>query len=215
MYADRVATGAKRSIRDRLDGNLVQDLGRNRSDNSKRQRRDDDKWKHDLYDDGKGPQVSKSNVGSSDLRLKLQKKALQQTYQGGSEGVRDLREKLSGTMKSQPTTVDPLKAKAAPAKVASESGKPVKKSVLSTQTTVTDTKKLSAPASSSKKPQKKPDLTVDGLLRSLGLEKYSIQFQAEEVDMTALTHMNDDDLKALGVPMGPRKKILLALDSKT
>lgn len=32
-----------------------------------------------------------------------------------------------------------------------------------------------------------PDVTVDGLLRSLGLEKYSIQFQAEEVlfDLTS------------------------------
>ncbi|KAF9611746.1 hypothetical protein IFM89_034929 [Coptis chinensis] len=34
------------------------------------------------------------------------------------------------------------------------------------------------------------------------------------IDMTALMHMNDDDLRALGVPMGPRKKILLALDSR-
>uniref|UniRef100_A0A7N1A0Q8 SAM domain-containing protein n=1 Tax=Kalanchoe fedtschenkoi TaxID=63787 RepID=A0A7N1A0Q8_KALFE len=35
-----------------------------------------------------------------------------------------------------------------------------------------------------------------------------------KVDMTALVHMSEDDLKALGIPMGPRKKILLALDSK-
>lgn len=62
------------------------------------------------------------------------------------------------------------------------------------------------------------------LLQSLGLEKYSITFQAEEVccyfcsgffpgslnlyrvsmmqvDMAVLEHMNDDDLKALGIPM--------------
>lgn len=94
------------------------------------------------------------------------------------------------------------------------------------------------------------DSSVDGLLQSLGLEKYQITFQAEEVctvqdtvffflfflsfffpllngqdtvfltitagsflylvqlfilymqvDMTALLHMNDDDLKALGIPM--------------
>ncbi|XP_013607491.1 PREDICTED: uncharacterized protein LOC106314103 [Brassica oleracea var. oleracea] len=30
------------------------------------------------------------------------------------------------------------------------------------------------------------------------------------VDMDALMHMTDDDLKALLIPMGPRKKILLA-----
>lgn len=53
--------------------------------------------------------------------------------------------------------------------------------------------------------------TVEGLLHSLGLEKYSINFKAEEVDMTALRQMGDIDLKELGIPMGPRKKILLAL----
>lgn len=58
-------------------------------------------------------------------------------------------------------------------------------------------------------------LTVDGLLHSLGLEKYAISFKAEEVDMTALRQMGDNDLKDLGIPMGPRKKILLALLSRT
>jgi hypothetical protein len=53
--------------------------------------------------------------------------------------------------------------------------------------------------------------TVVGLLQSLGLAKYSLIFQAEEVDMVALQHMSDSDLKELGMPMGPRKKILLAL----
>ncbi|XP_057484924.1 uncharacterized protein LOC130771327 [Actinidia eriantha] len=54
-------------------------------------------------------------------------------------------------------------------------------------------------------------LTVDGLLHSLGLEKFAIYFKAEEVDMTALRQMGDRDLKELGIPMGPRKRILLAL----
>ncbi|XP_057495015.1 uncharacterized protein LOC130780078 isoform X2 [Actinidia eriantha] len=53
--------------------------------------------------------------------------------------------------------------------------------------------------------------TVDGLLHYLGLEKYAISFKAEEVDMAALKQMGDSDLKALGIPMGPRKKILFAL----
>ncbi|KAK1316377.1 hypothetical protein QJS10_CPA05g01892 [Acorus calamus] len=47
-----------------------------------------------------------------------------------------------------------------------------------------------------------PQLTVPGLLNSLGLGKYSIIFQAEEVDMTALKQMGDNDLKDLGIPMG-------------
>ncbi|KAF0890450.1 hypothetical protein E2562_002822 [Oryza meyeriana var. granulata] len=54
-------------------------------------------------------------------------------------------------------------------------------------------------------------LTVTGLLNSLGLEKYVFLFQAEEVDMAALSQMGDSDLKEIGVPMGPRKKILLAV----
>eukprot|EP00252_Welwitschia_mirabilis_P019622 TRINITY_DN4595_c0_g1_i1.p1 TRINITY_DN4595_c0_g1~~TRINITY_DN4595_c0_g1_i1.p1 ORF type:complete len:315 (-),score=58.14 TRINITY_DN4595_c0_g1_i1:474-1418(-) len=55
------------------------------------------------------------------------------------------------------------------------------------------------------------EMTVAGLLHSLGLSKYSLIFQAEEVDMSVLRHMRDGDLKELGIPMGPRKKILLAL----
>ncbi|XP_015879258.1 uncharacterized protein LOC107415445 [Ziziphus jujuba] len=54
-------------------------------------------------------------------------------------------------------------------------------------------------------------ITVAGLLHTLGLGKYTVLFQAEEVDMTALRQMGDKDLKELGIPMGPRKKILLAL----
>ncbi|PKA48841.1 hypothetical protein AXF42_Ash016357 [Apostasia shenzhenica] len=58
-------------------------------------------------------------------------------------------------------------------------------------------------------PEEQP--TVSSLLHSLGLGKYAIHFQAEEVDMSALKQMGDNDLKELGIPMGPRKKILLAL----
>ncbi|XP_054809484.1 uncharacterized protein LOC129311293 [Prosopis cineraria] len=58
--------------------------------------------------------------------------------------------------------------------------------------------------------QKTPQ-TVDGLLHALGLGKYAILFKAEEVDMTALKQMRENDLKEIGIPMGPRKKILLAL----
>ncbi|KAF3655233.1 putative zinc finger AN1 domain-containing stress-associated protein 12-like [Capsicum annuum] len=60
-----------------------------------------------------------------------------------------------------------------------------------------------------------PPMTVTTLLNSLGLGKYAIHFQAEEVDMAALKQMGDRDLKDLGIPMGPRKKILLAMFSQT
>nr|GMD54814.1 ankyrin repeat and SAM domain-containing protein 6-like isoform X1 [Ipomoea batatas] len=59
-------------------------------------------------------------------------------------------------------------------------------------------------------PDQEP-VTVTGLLNALGLGKYAIHFQAEEVDMAALKQMGDCDLKELGIPMGPRKKISLAI----
>ncbi|KAF2302459.1 hypothetical protein GH714_036422 [Hevea brasiliensis] len=43
--------------------------------------------------------------------------------------------------------------------------------------------------------------TVESLLHSLGLGKYAIIFKAEEVDMTALKQMRENDLKELGIPM--------------
>ncbi|KAM0935869.1 putative sterile alpha motif domain-containing protein [Dioscorea sansibarensis] len=208
MYSDRVTAGAKRSIKDRLNGGTGDDLALIRSTNGKRQRQSEDKWKHDLYEDDEEVQYSKSKVGPKDLRLKLQKKDPQQIYQGGkAPGVRDLREKLSGIVPAQ--QISEPKAKPVP-----ESNKSANKNVTPVEKPVSETKLVSNPNSSRRKSQQKSNLSVDGLLQSLGLEKYSIIFQAEEIDMTALVHMNDDDLKALGIPMGPRKKILLALDSK-
>ncbi|XP_071691024.1 uncharacterized protein [Rutidosis leptorrhynchoides] len=68
------------------------------------------------------------------------------------------------------------------------------------------------PGSNMQRPQYPVEpTTVEGFLRSLGLEKYLISFKVEEVDMPALSQMGDNDLKEMGIPMGPRKKILLAL----
>ncbi|XP_076937628.1 uncharacterized protein LOC143605368 [Bidens hawaiensis] len=53
--------------------------------------------------------------------------------------------------------------------------------------------------------------TVEGFLHSLGLDKYLISFKVEEVDMTSLSQMGEQDLKEMNIPMGPRKKILQAL----
>ncbi|PIN23563.1 hypothetical protein CDL12_03709 [Handroanthus impetiginosus] len=57
-------------------------------------------------------------------------------------------------------------------------------------------------------------LTVTSFLHSLGLGKYAINFKAEEIDMIALKQMGDGDLKELGIPMGPRRKILFALQAR-
>ncbi|KAG9447920.1 hypothetical protein H6P81_014048 [Aristolochia fimbriata] len=212
MYADQVAAGAKRSLRDRLNGNVGDEYARPRLALGKRQRQFDDKWEHDLFNEEDKSQVSNPKIGSKDLRLKLLRKGTQQTYQRGSAslgGVHDLRDKLSGTMHSQPANANAPKSKQV-----SEIIRPAKKTT-AVNSSVSEVKQVAVPASSKKKTQQKVDKnTVDGLLQSLGLEKYLITFKAEEIDMTALLHMSDEDLKALGIPMGPRKKILLALDPR-
>ncbi|XP_038899408.1 ankyrin repeat and SAM domain-containing protein 6 isoform X2 [Benincasa hispida] len=200
MYADRLEADNHRSIKDRLNGNSSDLSARRRTITGKRQRQDD-KWEHDLYEDDE-PQTSNRRVGARDLRLKLQKKSQQQSGNASFSGVRDLREKLSGTIKPQAANNDPPKPKL-------EVTKPPRKNDTVEAHPSTTQKVVAKPAT-----RKKTDTSVDDFLQSLGLEKYSITFQAEEVDMTALVHMGDEDLKALGVPMGPRKKILLALESR-
>lgn len=206
MYADRVETGTKSSVKERLNGNSSIGAARRGQATGKRQRQDD-KWEHDLYEDVE-PHVSYPKVGARDLRLKLQKKTMHQSARGSlSGGVRDLREKLSGTMHSQPVNADPPKPKPKPRAVEA-----ARKSV-AVEAPVPEAKKL-ANSAPRKMTQQKANTSVDSFLQSLGLEKYQITFKAEEVDMAALMHMGDDDLKALNIPMGPRKKILLALESK-
>ncbi|XP_062078100.1 uncharacterized protein LOC133782744 [Humulus lupulus] len=206
MYADREDAENRRSIKDRLNGSFRDDFTRRRQVTGKRQRQDD-KWEHDLYDDNE-PQVSNNKIDSRDLRLKLQRKNQQASVsgRGSHSGVRDLRERLSGSMHPQPVNYDPPKPRL-------ESAKPARKSVTIVQASAPENRKVANSAAKKKAPQK-GSTSVDEFLHSLGLEKYSITFQAEEVDMTALTHMTDEDLKAIGIPMGPRKKILLALESR-
>ncbi|KAF5741278.1 SEC23-interacting protein-like [Tripterygium wilfordii] len=205
MYADRVESGGRGSIKDRLNGTSFDNPTRRRPITGKRQRQDD-KWEHDLYDDE--PHISNRKVGARDLRQKLQRKSLQQVSQSGKgsvPGVRDLREKLSGTMNLQPESAGSRKQKM-------EAAKPARKSVAA-EAAEPEIKKVANPTTK-KKSQQKAETSLDQFLLSLDLEKYSITFQAEEVDMTTLVHMTDEDLKALGIPMGPRKKILLALESR-
>jgi hypothetical protein len=53
-----------------------------------------------------------------------------------------------------------------------------------------------------------PGASLERFLNSLNLARYLPLFVAEEVDMAALALCTDEDLLALGVPLGPRKKIL-------
>ncbi|XP_057985097.1 uncharacterized protein LOC110643673 [Hevea brasiliensis] len=204
MYADRVEAAGKRSVKERLNGNSTEDFTRRWQITGKRQR-EDDKWEHDLYEEDE-PRSSNRKVSSQDLRLKLQKKTLPQSSQiGKGSGMRDLREKLSGTMNSQPVNADPPRRKLEAAKLARRS--------VAVEASEPEIKKV-ARVAPRKMSQQKAYTSIEGFLQSIGLEKYLITFQAEEVDMTALVHMNDEDLKAIGIPMGPRKKIILALESR-
>ncbi|CAH8291235.1 unnamed protein product [Eruca vesicaria subsp. sativa] len=190
MYADRLESesGTRNTVKDRINGGSGDNSTRSRQVTGKRQRQDD-KWEHDLFSSDK-PQLLSRRVDPRDLRLKLQKRNDgSKTGREACSGVRDLREKLSGTMNVQPKNSDhPVKSKVETARTSMKS-------------VATDT---ATEAGGS----------VDSFLESLGLEKYSTAFKVEEVDMDALMHMTDDDLKAMLIPMGPRKKILLALGSK-
>ncbi|THU56070.1 hypothetical protein C4D60_Mb11t13390 [Musa balbisiana] len=218
MYADLVAAGRKRSIKDRLYGGLAEDPRPTMSPITKRQRQTEGILRYDTFKDDQT--ASSNKVDAGDLRWKLQRKGLQQ----GTESASCLREKLSGTVHQQPVKSQklsrtmhqqPAVSDLPKMKAVKEMGRPVQKGGPSSKETVPVTKKFPGLVASNKSSQTKSDMSVDSLLQSLGLEKYLITFKAEEVDMTALIHMTDEDLKAIGLPMGPRKKILLALKSRS
>src|SRR5215468_3941731 len=48
-------------------------------------------------------------------------------------------------------------------------------------------------------------------LSNLGLGKYATTFAENEIDLEAARHLTNDDLKELGLPMGPRRKILAGI----
>ncbi|CAN6911453.1 unnamed protein product [Brassica oleracea] len=200
MYSDRVVaeTVSKNTVKNRLNGGSGDVSSRGRQVTRKRGRQEDDKWEHDLFDDDTNPRLSNRKVDPRDLRLKLQKKhhGLQSRLGGARLGERDLREKLSGTKNPQPRNTNLKTSTRLATRPAVKNGSGETKSFVYLFFFV------------------QAGTSVDSFLESLGLEKYSTSFQVEEVDMDALMHMTDDDLKALLIPMGPRKKILLALGPK-
>ena len=52
---------------------------------------------------------------------------------------------------------------------------------------------------------------IGGWLEEVGLGIYAESFAANEIDFDALPHLGEADLKELGLPMGPRKKLLAAI----
>jgi hypothetical protein len=51
---------------------------------------------------------------------------------------------------------------------------------------------------------------VASFLRGLDLGKYVGVFKSQEIDVSALQAITDRDLENLGLPLGPRKKIMAA-----
>ena len=54
---------------------------------------------------------------------------------------------------------------------------------------------------------------IDLWLQKLGLEKYGPIFAEQEIDESVLTELTESDLENLGLPLGPRKKILSAIQT--
>ena len=52
-------------------------------------------------------------------------------------------------------------------------------------------------------------------LQKLGLGQYAQRFAENEIDVSVLSHLTDQDLKDIGVPLGPRRKILAAITAET
>ena len=54
---------------------------------------------------------------------------------------------------------------------------------------------------------------VASWLAQLGLGKYADDFAAHEVDLASLVHLTEHDLKEIGLPLGPRRKVLAGSQS--
>ena len=48
-------------------------------------------------------------------------------------------------------------------------------------------------------------------LEKLGMSEYAQRFAENKIDVSALRHLTDQDLKDIGVPLGHRRKILAAI----
>jgi class 3 adenylate cyclase len=53
--------------------------------------------------------------------------------------------------------------------------------------------------------------TITEWLASLGLSEYAQRFAEDDIDVTVLRHLTDQDLKEIGVSLGHRRKILAAI----
>jgi SAM domain (Sterile alpha motif) len=58
-------------------------------------------------------------------------------------------------------------------------------------------------------------LEITAWLRDLGLERYAQVFQDAEITTEVLPDLTETDLRELGLPLGPRKIVLKAIQALT
>ena len=51
-------------------------------------------------------------------------------------------------------------------------------------------------------------MDIAAWLQGLGLERYESAFRESEIDWEVLPDLTEGDLEKLGLPLGPRKKLL-------
>ena len=59
-----------------------------------------------------------------------------------------------------------------------------------------------------------PQQTLEQFLNELDLGKYLDRFTEEEIALSDLALLKDEDLEKLGIPMGPRRRVLAAFAKK-
>jgi class 3 adenylate cyclase len=52
---------------------------------------------------------------------------------------------------------------------------------------------------------------IETWLEQIGASEYAARFIAEKIDIEALPHLTEGDLRELGLPIGPRRKVLAAI----
>lgn len=225
MYSDQIEERPKTTIKDRLgitpdSGTGIKARlgpltggGNSQPVAGKRQRADDQKWQHDLFTDEDAMVIDGGEASAVDLRSRLGRRPGQRAGAGNPVQVRDLREKLSRTApSSRPLNAPPPKQR----RLTSAVTNTFRASAAPSQP-VSAVQQVQ-PGQQTSVSQPRPQVqskSVGAFLTSLGLAKYVAAFHAEEVDMITLQHFRDDDLKEMGIPMGPRKKILLALNPES
>ena len=54
-------------------------------------------------------------------------------------------------------------------------------------------------------------MDIEAWLQGLGLERYVLAFRENEIDAEVLLELTEADLATLGLPLGPRRKLLKAI----